>query len=256
MSSHLVIPDPHAHPEHHNKRAEWVGHLITDLKPDVVVVLGDTADMPSLCSYDRGKKSFQGRSYKKDIDAHGDFQERLWGPVRKAKRKLPRTVTLIGNHEERIGRAIEIQPELEHTIGYDDLQLEQWYDDIVHYNGATPGAISIDGVTYAHYLVSGVACRPISGDNMGASLLAKQHSSCTVGHIHTFDYAIRTRADGKRIAGCAAGVYQDFNSGFAGLANNLWWRGVIFKSNVEDGNYDLRAISLNALKKEYGGRER
>ena len=44
---HLVIPDPHAHPDHNNNRADWLGQLILDLKPDVVVNLGDVAGRQS-----------------------------------------------------------------------------------------------------------------------------------------------------------------------------------------------------------------
>jgi 3',5'-cyclic AMP phosphodiesterase CpdA len=44
---HLIIPDQHAHPEYLNKRADYVGQLIKDLKPDVVINLGDAADIAS-----------------------------------------------------------------------------------------------------------------------------------------------------------------------------------------------------------------
>ena len=42
--THLVIPDGHAHPDFHNKRAEWLGALIADVKPDVVINIGDVAE--------------------------------------------------------------------------------------------------------------------------------------------------------------------------------------------------------------------
>jgi predicted MPP superfamily phosphohydrolase len=42
--THLIIPDPHAHPDFNNDRAVWLGELIKDLKPDVVVNLGDMWD--------------------------------------------------------------------------------------------------------------------------------------------------------------------------------------------------------------------
>lgn len=248
---HLVVPDIHAHPQHNNDRALWLGKLICDIRPDVVVLLGDSADMPSLCSYDKGKKSFQGRSYKKDIDAHLDFQAKLWDTVKKQKKRLPYRVHLIGNHEQRIERAIQLQPELEGTIGYKDLCLEEMYDDIVHYSGNTPGDILIDGILYSHYMVGGVALRPISGDRLAATLLAKQHCSSTVGHNHTFDFNISTAANGRKIMGLCAGVYQDYVSDFAGLANRLWWRGVAVKRNVDNGQYDLQMISLDAMKREY-----
>lgn len=249
---HVVLPDPHSHPQHDNRRADYAGCFIRDTKPDTVIVLGDTADMPSLCSYDRGTKAFQGRTYKADVEAHYDFQERLWAPSRQAKKRLPRRVTLIGNHEQRIDRAIQIQPELEGVISYNDLNLNRWYTDVVHYDGATPGSIEIDGVTYAHYLVSGISGRPIYGEHHGYSLLAKNHSSCTVGHSHTLDYCIRTRADGSKIMGLSAGVFVDYRPSFAGSATNLWNSCVIKKTFIKPGVYDIEIVSLEKLRKEYG----
>ena len=58
----MIVPDPHAHPDFHNERADWLGKLIKDLKPDGVINIGDAADMPYLCSYDKGTRAFQGRS--------------------------------------------------------------------------------------------------------------------------------------------------------------------------------------------------
>lgn len=251
MATHLVIPDVHATPGVSNRRAEWLGKLINDIKPDVVINLGDTADMPSLCSYDRGKKTFQGRTYKADIDVHNDFQERLWSTVRATKKRLPLRVTLIGNHEQRIDRAIEVQPELEGVISYDDLCLDRWYDHVVHYNGSTPGTIDLDGITYAHYVVSGVAGRPIGGEHGAYSLISKKFASTTVGHSHVLDFCTRTSVNGSRLLGLVAGCYQEHSPAFAGESAHNWWRGVIVKRNVEEGAYDPQFISIEALQKEY-----
>lgn len=250
--THIVIPDAHAHYQHNNNRAEWIGKLILDVKPDVVINLGDTADMPSLSGYDKGKKSFHGRTYAADIAAANDFEERLWGTVRAGKRKMPRRITLIGNHEQRIDRAVNIQPELAGTVSYKDLDLERWYDEVVHYAGDTPGVIEVDGVHYAHYFISGVMGRAIGGEHPAYSLLSKEYVSCTQGHTHVFDHCVRTRADGRKIIGLVAGVYQDYNSDWAGEVNKLWQRGVAVKRHVDRGTYDLQWISLDALKREYG----
>lgn len=252
MSTHLIIPDSHSIPGKNNNRAEWVGRLICDVKPDVVVHLGDGADMPSLSSYDRGHKSFQGRTYKADIQAHTDFQDRLWSTVRKQKRKMPRRVYLIGNHEQRIERAVNVQPELDGTISYDDLELSTWYDDVVHYKGGTPGVIDIDDIYYAHYFVSGVMGRSISGEHPAYSLLTRKHKSCTQGHTHTYDHCFRTDASGKPMFCLVAGMFADFELEYAGEVNDLWWRGVFIKRNVDKGSYDLEAVSMSRLKREYG----
>ena len=62
--THLVIPDSHAHPDYSNERYDWLAELILDIKPDVVIDIGDWFDMPSLCSYDRGTKGFEGRRFQ------------------------------------------------------------------------------------------------------------------------------------------------------------------------------------------------
>ena len=250
-SIHVVVPDAHAHPDHNNKRAEWLGALIRDVRPDTVVNIGDTWDMPSLSSYDKNTKSFQGRRYAKDIDAGLDFQERLWSTVRKGKKKLPRRVFLVGNHEQRIERAINMQPELEGAIGYQDLDLERYYSDVVYYSGNTPGVIEIDGVFYAHYFPSGLLGKPISGEHLAYTLLSKKHASCTQGHAHILDQAYRSSVSGRKIAGLVAGVFQDYDSDWAGETNKLWWRGVVIKRGVEAGAYDPEFVSLERLKREY-----
>lgn len=249
--THLVIPDPHAHPKHHNKRAEWLGKLIVDVKPDVVINLGDNWDMPSLSLYDKGRKSFQGRTYRADIDSGIDFNDRLWGTVRAAKKRLPVRYFLEGNHEHRISRAVDIQPELEGAIGLDDLHLKDYYDEFVPYNGRSPGVCNIDGINYAHFFVSGVMGKSIGGIRPASSILSKRHQSCTAGDLHLLDYFIDNTIDGK-IQGLVAGCFQDYDSDWAGFANHLWWRGVVIKRNVENGNYDPQFISLEALKKTYG----
>jgi len=251
MTVHLIIPDQHAQPDVPNAHASLIGHLINSIHPDVVINIGDAADMPSLCSYDRGTRAFEGRRYKRDISAAIEYQDRLWAPVKKQKKKMPRRVLLIGNHEQRIVKATQISPELEGTIGLGDLQYEQYYDQVVPYVGATPGIIAIDGVEYAHYFVSGVMGRPIGGLHPAASLLSTRHVSSTCGHLHLADYSIRNAGESAKIMGCFAGCYQDFDPEFAGVSAKLWWSGVVVKRFVNAGEYDIQFISLNSLKEAF-----
>lgn len=252
IQTHLFVTDIHARPGTDNvSRARWLGNLISDIRPDCVIVGGDTADMPSLCSYDKGKKDFIGRTYQADIEAHGIFQEALWTTVKKGKRKLPRRISLIGNHEQRIDRAIQTQPELEGVVSYRDLQLERQYDTIIPYTGGTPGQVEVDGIIYGHYIVGGVSGRPISGEHHAYGLLTKKFSSCVVGHSHLLDFAIRTRADGRKITSLVGGCYFGDNLEYAGDANKTYWRGVSLL-NVEDGSFNPEFISLNTMKREYG----
>lgn len=248
MSTHLIIPDSHSHPDYNNNRYDWLGQLILDLRPDVVVNLGDYADMPSLCHYDKGKKGYEGRRYTKDIEAVRDADDRVWHPTRRAKRALPkRRVLTLGNHEERIIKAVEGDAKLDGVLSLSDLGYEDKWE--VHPFLET---VEIDGVYYSHYLTSGVMGRPISGEHPAYALLTKRHVSCVVGHVHTYDYCRRNRADGTPIISIVAGCYIDYYSDWAGPANHMWVKGVTVLKNVEDGVFEHEFIALETLKDIYG----
>ncbi len=252
MSTHLVIPDAHAHPDHNNHRADWIGQLITDLRPDVVVNIGDQFDMDSLNSYDKGKRDHNKKTYARDIEAGLDFSERLFAPIRKLKKRQPRKVFIIGNHEQRIDRALDLSPELVDWVSYNDLDLKRDYNDIVHYNGSVPGTIGIDGILYAHFMSSGVQGRPVGGEHPAYTLIAKKYQSCTVGHTHVFDYCVRSDGEGHNVQGLVAGCCLDYAPKWAGELYKLWVPGVAICRNVDAGQYDFQWVSLAALKKEYG----
>jgi hypothetical protein len=70
--THLIIPDTQAKLGVPTDHLRWIGEYIVERKPDVVIHLGDHADMPSLSSYDVGKRDFEGRRYADDIEASAD----------------------------------------------------------------------------------------------------------------------------------------------------------------------------------------
>lgn len=250
----LVVPDQHAHPGHHNDRADWLGKLILDLKPTVVMNMGDTADLASLASFDKGKASFASASYQRDVESHLDFQDRMWSPIKKSKRKQPYSITLIGNHEQRIHKTLDYEPHLagdKYGISMKNLDLDHYYKEVVPYSGSTPGVYNLDNTLFAHYFISGVMGRPIGGVNHAASLLDKNYCSSVAAHSHTFDFSVRAKADGGTIMGLVCGVYQDYHSGWAGAAGNLWHRGCAILHNFEDGKWDLEWVSIQRMKENY-----
>lgn len=254
---HLVIGDPHANPDDDNERFDWLGRLIMDYRPDTVVCVGDFGDMPSLSSYDKGKKSFEGRRFELDVNATIDAQKRMFAPLKEynAKRKKnkeslyrPRLVMCGGNHDEdRIDRLVNLHSELHGLIHVDMLKYKEHGWEYVPYK--TP--ISIDGVWYCHSFPTGVSGEPISGLNMGQKLLAKNMASSTVGHSHLLDFCPQTRPDGKRMWGLSAGCYWDATPAYARSIAHMWWRGIIVKNNVHDGDYNIELIDINEVKRRY-----
>jgi Calcineurin-like phosphoesterase len=252
MKTHLVIPDQHANPFYNNLRAEWLGKLMADLKPDVVVNLGDAADLTSLSSYDKGKASFHGKNYGDDIASHLDFQDRMWYNIRKSKKKLPTSYVLEGNHEHRIKRFLEFEPHLKGAVSFNDLDFKKYYNEVVEYSGEAPGIITVDGIDYAHYFTAGISGRALQSVHHAYDLTSKRFTSSTVGHSHLMDYAVRKDSSGRTRMGLVAGVFQDYVAPWAGKGVcSHWWSGVVIKRNVSDGVYDPEFVSLERLKRTY-----
>ena len=61
---HAVLPDIQAKPGQDFSFLTAIGEYLVEKQPDRWICIGDFADMPSLSSYDVGKKSFEGRRYK------------------------------------------------------------------------------------------------------------------------------------------------------------------------------------------------
>ena len=156
---------------------------------------------------------------------------------------------LLGNHEQRIERAVECSPELEGTIGFEDLKYKDYGWKVIPYT--VP--IEVNGVWYSHFFPSGIKGEAITGVNVASNLLSKMMCSVTVGHNHLFDYATRSLPSGKRIHGLSAGCFtdSDYIEKYAINVSYMWWRGLVLKHNVKDGEYDLEVFSIRRLQELY-----
>lgn len=259
MTDHLVIGDPHALPNTNLDRFTWLGNLIVSKQPDIIVCMGDFADMQSLSSHDKGKKSSELKRYKHDIDCTKSALGKINSPIEKynntrskTKKKLyrPRKVMLLGNHEFRIERGIQIHPELDGAISTDDLEYREYGWEVYPYRLV----VEINGVFYSHNFPSGVKGEAISGINIAASLVTKNMVSTTVGHSHLLDWCVRPIPNRTNILGLSAGCYIDDPSSFeyAASTSYMWWSGLCYKHDVRNGEYDLETIRMNTIRKEYG----
>jgi hypothetical protein len=251
---HFVIPDAQVRPGDDFGYLHAIGNYIVKKQPEVVVNLGDFADMPSLSSYDVGKKSFEGRRYKADVEAAQEAMSALLGPLRefnakakKNKEKLykPRLVMLLGNHEHRINRAVNDDPKLEGVLSTDDLGYKKagWQ---VH---PFLEVVVIDGVAYSHYFTTGAMGRPASS---AQAQLNKKHQSCIAGHQQGLQIATSYRADGVRLTSIIAGSCYEHNEDYLGPQGNNHFRGLLVLNDVlPTGEYDLMPVSLKYIKANY-----
>ena len=252
----MVIPDTQIKTGVPLEHLEWAGKYAVAKKPDVIVMIGDWADMPSLSSYDVGKKSFEGRRYKDDINASIEGMRRFLGPIRefnaqakrnKEKQYKPRQILTLGNHEERINKAVESDPKLEGTISIDDLCYREFGWEVYPY--LEP--VVVEGVAFCHFFTTGVMGRPVTS---AQALLNKKHQSCVMGHVQGRSIAFATRADGKQMTGIfVGGFYQHDEDYLKWQGNAQTWRGIWMLHQVNDGAFDEMPISMEFLRSKYAG---
>lgn len=245
--THLVIGDAHSDPEVPNDRFRWLGRMVADLRPEVVVSMGDWADMGSLCSYDKGRRTFEGRRYWKDVAAAKDAREKFANEVAKCRGYKPELEDIEGNHEARIDKATDETPALDGLISTEDLGAAEFGWRVHKF--LVP--VTIDGITYIHYAPSGVMSRPIGGMNHAASLVRLGLTSVVVGHSHTHDYCERTRLDGKKVFALAAGCAFEQFMPWAGPANAMYARGIAVIRDVVDGYGSVSWTPLETIKRRY-----
>jgi len=257
MAKHLYIPDTQVREGVPLEHLSWCGQYIVDKKPDVVVMGGDWEDMPSLSDYDKkGSKNFENRRYKKDLDAGQRGMALLMMPLvrynhiaksHKHAQYKPRLVMLGGNHGEgRITRAINADPaHLEGLISVEDVMYKDWGWEYVPF--LQP--INIDGIMYCHYFPTGVMGRPAT---KASALLSKFHMSCVAGHQQGRDIAYGQRADGKTITALIAGSFYQHDEEYLNPISNRHWRGIYVFHEVNEGQFDEMAVSIDYLRRKYG----
>lgn len=254
--THLVIPDTQVKPGISFDYLRWIGEYIVRKRPDVVIHLADHADMSSLSSYDKGKKSAEGRRVQEDIDAAVDGMKALLKPLRDLQEQQrangeevykPRLVLTLGNHEDRITRHVNANPELHGFLSIDDLQYKELGWEV--YDFLTP--VEVDGIVYCHYFPNVMTGKPLGGT--AANMLKTIGQSFTMGHRQCLDVATRfLPANGQQQWGIVAGAAYVHEEDYKGFQGNKHWRGLILKHNVKNGSYDPLFVSMKWLEEEYG----
>jgi hypothetical protein len=251
----VVLTCAHSDPAVDNRRFDWLGQFLYDLRPDMVIDLGDFYDMRSLNTYDtRYPQAIVSQSYQRDVEQGNEAQDRIRRKFREMKRKRPYFVGFEGNHEHRIKKAIAHDPRIEgdkYGISFSHLNTDYWYDEYHEYENSGPKLVDYDGVLYGHFLATGAMGRPMQNKHHASALIDKTNISTTVGHSHNLDYKKKADAYPRPLNGLVAGCFKGADEPWAGQANRAWSKGLVVKTDLENGDYDFQWVSLKALEKEY-----
>lgn len=255
--THLMIPDTQCKPNIDMSYLDWLGQYIVDKKPEVIVHIGDHADMPSLSSYDKGKGKAEGKRVSKDIESAIEGMNRLLRPLailQDKEREIygcvkykPKMVITLGNHEERIMRHVNDNPELQGFLSYDNLKYKEMGWEV--YDFLKPAIIN--GVSYCHFMANPMTGKPYGG--MAMNVLKNVGESFCMGHKQTLDIATRfLPASGKQQWAIIAGAYYSHDEGYKGYQGNHHWRGIVMQHNVKNGSFNPMFVNLEYLKNKYG----
>ncbi len=253
MRRHLIIPDVQTKPGNCGTHLDWAAAAVIDYKPDVIVVIGDFADMPSMSCHEKpGSKHAIMQNVKADFDAANEAFERFQSPIQKEmdrlagghrKRWTPECHFLFGNHENRIVNALNAEPKYEGLFGLETFK--------------TPGferheflrIVEIDGIKYCHYFP-----QPYSGKAIGGTIVSRLNnigSSFVQGHQQGFLYASKQYPDHVKHGLVCGRFYFEDEHYRAKDVQASEWNGIVVLNEVRNGTYDLMPLSMNYLRKKY-----
>jgi hypothetical protein len=247
--SHIFIPDTQVKPGHSIRHLEAAGRYVADKAPNVLVLAGDWWDMQSLSSYDKGSKSAEGRRVSDDFRAGNEAMDRFLSPIRqrtRAWRKMRRVFT-VGNHEQRIERAVEAEPTLFGTISYRDLNLDAF--EVYPFLEIA----KIHGVNYSHFFpraASGNIMQNKRGAPGARAQVVRQGASATAGHQQGLDISPLV-LNGRIQWGLIAGSFYQHEEHYLTPQGFTHWKGIVVKHDVNRGNYCPMLVDLPYLLREW-----
>lgn len=106
----IILPDIHLSDGQPHKDYEVVKRFIKQNRSDEIILLGDFMDVSSLSAWDISKRrKMEGRRYEKECEEANRELDFL--------QKYTKKITFIeGNHEDRVERYIDFNPEMEGLI--------------------------------------------------------------------------------------------------------------------------------------------
>jgi hypothetical protein len=246
-AKHIVIPDVQVKPGQDFDFLRCVGEYISENMPEAVICIGDFADMPSLSTYDKGKKSAEGKRYHLDIAASKEAMAVLMAPIHKKMKETgwkPLLILTLGNHEHRIDRAADMSPEMFGHISTKDLDYESFGWTVYPFLEV----VEVDGICYSHYFTTGVMGRPASS---ARAMIQKKHQSCVMGHVQKDEIHTEYNAKGKKITGLFVGCCYLHDEDYLGYQGNNYWRGIWMLYKIQDGSFSHLQADLDFLIDKY-----
>ena len=255
--THIMIPDLQIKPNIDTSYLTWIGEYLAHKKPDVIINIGDHFDLPSLSSYDKGTKKAEGKHLQDDIDAGITGMNLLLAPIQKLQAAelkkygkvlyKPKMVITLGNHEQRMERHLNANPELTGLVSYANFKLEENGWEV--YDFLEPAVVN--GIMYIHYMPNPMTGKPYGGQAL--NILKNVGCSVSMGHKQCLDVATRSLPTGQQQWFLICGAGYPHNEGYKGYTGNHHFRGIVVKHQVDNGSYNPMFVNLDYLRDRLKG---
>lgn len=176
---YLVIADSHISPTSPDIES-WhnLGEYVVKTRPDIIIHLGDVADMDSLSWLKNSRGPYSTEEEMECVSAHLFAFEDVLLKDRQRSRQMkkriyrPQKILCLGNHDVRNG-----------FTGIDDLFTGcDW--DVFGY--LTPVSFEGDEIFFSHCMLKGTSSQACT---TAAEIIENWHGNIVVGHSHLCDYA-------------------------------------------------------------------
>lgn len=184
----LTISDMH-NPFQHPDALDFLSGLKREVKPDVVVCLGDLGDQHGWSRHGRHP----------DAPGQGDEDSAMIRGCKQLYKLFPNALACIGNHDKRLAKACAragVPKRLYRSVAeiYESPKGWKWGEGHV-----------VDGIAYVHG-------EGFSGQNAALSACSKLRCSAVIGHIHAWA-GVQYHNNGlNTVFGCNAGCLIDTTS--------------------------------------------
>ncbi len=239
-----LYPDAHTMPGHDYTPVKAIARWFADEGVDMVVNIGDFSDMHSLSSYDKGKANMEGARVIEDLEYTKEmndlFNYNLQGHD-------PYKVMTLGNHEHRLMRAEEDNPQMKGAFGEDP-----WgYEDGGYYVYNYMDIVRVNGVSFSHAFVNPTS---LMGGVQGGSADIRMKNvgfPHVAGHQHgPLIHGQRMLGDGSPLSTLIIGCAHTEDHAYWGRGRDVY-RGAAVLRNVRNGSYDPDIRYLGNIMRKY-----
>lgn len=239
----ICIGDTHAHPEYSNERFKALGQFCAEEQPDVIVQIGDWADVSSLNTHG-SKLELEGARWKDDVEVTLDSLDAFMQPIQRRKKKMPHRVITLGNHEHRVNRWLAQEPRFLGTMSVQDLGFERFGFQVFPFGREA----TVAGFQFVHHLGSNTGrAAAINSPSNGVKSVGV---STVVGHSHTTQLLpvyYKDRTVWGLDLGCAIHKDMGHGEGWSHPTAHKYRRGVWVLENAANGDADFHHVRLETL---------